>query len=156
MGTEKAHGGLGGSQAALRMLFFLKYGQRGKTTVAASCYQCPCSRLSLPPSQGISKMRAEPHTTVPLKTCSGMGMNPGGARKDLSYFSDLPQKNVSHFQAFLQKKKKKRQAFVTIQRDRVPSFSEKEGSCAQYPHCHDQQEGMVFWCSTHVQTGFSY
>ena len=74
----------------------------------------------------------------------------------MSYFSDLPQKNVSHFEAFLyQKKRKKKQAFVTIQRDRVPSFSKKEGSHAQYLHCHDQQEGMSFGAARMSRLGLA-
>lgn len=157
-GHREGTQGFGGKLGCTSNVILLEIWSEGKDHCSCTLSQVPM--LSpLPPSL---PLREYPRCRLNLtpqflwRHAVGWEWTLGGARKDLSYFSDLPQKNVSHFEAFLyQKKRKKKQAFVTIQRDRVPSFSKKEGSHAQYLHCHDQQEGMSFGAARMSRLGLA-
>lgn len=80
----------------------------------------------------------------------------GGARKDLSYHSDFPQENISHFESFFFFSNNKK-SFLTIWRDWVPSFLRKvRKPCTRSLLAWWAGRPAPLGCSTHIQAAFRY
>ena len=158
-GHREGTQGFGGKLGCTSNVILLEIWSEGKDHCSCTLSQVPM--LSpLPPSL---PLREYPRCRLNLtpqflwRHAVGWEWTLGGARKNLSYFSDLPQKNVSHFEAFLYQKKKKKkaslcdntkgQSSIFLQKGRKPcTISSLPWSAGRH----------VFRCSTHVQTGFSY
>lgn len=136
------------------MLFFLKYGQRGKTTgqlhpiTSAHALASP-----FPPPGNIQDAGWTSHHNCLWRHAVGWEWTPGGARRTWATSVIFLRKMFPILRLFLYTQKSA--SLCDNTKGQSPIFLQKEGSHAQYLHCHDQQEGMSFGAA-HVQTGLAH